>query len=339
MKMSSKIFLTGGTGYIGGTILDALITKHPEYDITVLLRNVPEKFNERYPKVKIVKGDYDSFDIISEAASQANVVVHNGNSDHEGSIKALIAGLLRRSSPSFLIHLGGTGIIADWRDPTYIGKLNPKVWSDVSDIEAINSLPDNALHRNVDKIIQAAAAAHGDRLKLAIVCPPDIYGSGGGLGRTQSVYMPEFLNEIKKVGAPFYVGEGTNTRSWVHIEDLMTVYLKLVEAAVSGGGSADWGKTGYYFTASQEASQLDIAKAAGKILKKHGLIQQEEPKQVSIDQVDAMMESRRYPGIGRYMFAANSRSKAERAPKLLGYEPKAPSIWETIEADLLAENA
>ena len=66
---------TGGTGYIGGTILDALITKHPEYDITVLLRNVPEKFNERYPKVKTVKGDYDSFDIISEAASQANVVV------------------------------------------------------------------------------------------------------------------------------------------------------------------------------------------------------------------------------------------------------------------------
>jgi len=123
--------------------------------------------------------------------------------------------------------------------------LNPKVWSDVSDIEAINSLPENALHRNVDKIIQAAAAAHGDRLKLAIVCPPDIYGSGGGLGRTQSVYMPEFLNEIKKVGAPFYVGEGTNTRSWVHIEDLMTVYLKLVEAAVSGGGGADWGKTVY----------------------------------------------------------------------------------------------
>jgi hypothetical protein len=51
------------------------------------------------------------------------------------------------------------------------------------------------------------------------------------------------------------------------------------------------------------------------------------------------MKSRRYPGIGRYVFAANSRSKAERVPKPLGYEPKAPSIWETIEADLLAGNA
>jgi hypothetical protein len=39
------------------------------------------------------------------------------------------------------------------------------------------------------------------------------------------------------------------------------------------------------------------------------------------------------------MFAANSRSKAERVPKPFGYEPKAPSIWETMEADLLAGNA
>ena len=49
--------------------------------------------------------------------------------------------------------------------------------------------------------------------------------------------MPKFLNGIKKVGAPFYVGEGTNTRSWVHIEDIITVYMKLVEAAVSGSGA------------------------------------------------------------------------------------------------------
>ena len=66
---------TGTTGYIGGTVLDTIVKKHPEYDITVLLRNVPNTFSERYPKVKIVKGDYDSFDIISKAASEADVVV------------------------------------------------------------------------------------------------------------------------------------------------------------------------------------------------------------------------------------------------------------------------
>lgn len=150
--------------------------------------------------------------------------------------------MLRRQEPSFLIHLGGTGVVADWRDPTYTGKLNPKIWSDVDDIEAINSLPDKALHRNVDKIIQQAGVQHAEKLKTAIICPPDIYGPGRGLARNQSVYVPVFIEESKKEGAVFYGGEGTNTRSWVHIEDLMTVYLKLVEAAVSGGGGADWGK-------------------------------------------------------------------------------------------------
>jgi hypothetical protein len=103
--------------------------------------------------------------------------------------------LLRRSDPSFLIHLGGTGVVADWQDPTYLGKLNPKIWSDIDDIDAITSLPDGALHRNVDKIIQEAAAANGEKLKTAIVCPPDIYGPGRGPGRTQSIYIPAYLDE------------------------------------------------------------------------------------------------------------------------------------------------
>lgn len=74
------------------------------------------------------------------------------------------------------------------------------------------------------------------------MCPPDIYGPGRGPGRTRSVFFPQLVDEMKKIGATFYAGEGANTRSWVHIEDLMVVYLKVVEAAVNGGEGADWGK-------------------------------------------------------------------------------------------------
>ncbi|KAF2492336.1 NAD(P)-binding protein [Lophium mytilinum] len=338
--MGSNIFLTGVTGYIGGTVLDTLVTTHPEYSLTVLLRTVPNEFHERYPDVKIVKGTYDDFETIASAASQNNVVVltlskDSGDSDHEGSIKAIIAGLVRRSSKSFLVHLSGTGIIADWQDPTYMGKLNPKVWSDIFDIDAITSLPDSALHRNVDKIIQSAAVAHEDILKTAIVCPPDIYGTGRGLVRTRSVYMPVFLEESVKLGATFYAGNGTNTRSWVHIEDLMIIYLELVEAAVTGGGKAEWGLQGYYFAATHEAAQLDIAKAAGSILHERGILKTEEPRKVTSEQVNTMMKQFDYPGIATYMFASNSRSTADRAKKLFGYEAKASTFWENIGTDLL----
>lgn len=66
---------TGGTGYIGGTVLDTVVNAHPDYDITALLRNEPASFKEKYPNVKVVKGDYDSTDILTEAASKAEVVI------------------------------------------------------------------------------------------------------------------------------------------------------------------------------------------------------------------------------------------------------------------------
>ncbi|KAK5732235.1 hypothetical protein LTR17_010681 [Elasticomyces elasticus] len=335
--MSTKIFLTGGTGYIGGTVLDTIVKQHPEYHVTVLLRNVPEKFSKLYPDVKVVRGDYDSTDLISETAARASVVIHCGNSDHEPSIKALIAGLLRRDEPSFLIHLSGTGIVADYRDDTYHGTLNPKIWSDVDDIDAITSMPDIAVHRNVDKIIQNAAAEHGDKLKTAIICPPDIYGPGRGPGGIRSVFFPMFVAEARKVGATFYANDGSNGRSWVHIDDLMAVYMKVVEAAAKGGDGADWGKEGYYFASSQEVSQKDIAIEAGKLLHAHGLLSTAEPKKLTLNEVSGLMEGHPYyPMIGTYLWAGNSRTRSHRAEKLFGYKPSAPTIWETLEADLLA---
>lgn len=122
--------------------------------------------------------------------------------------------------------------------PKYHGHKNPKIWSDVQDITAITSLPDGAPHRNVDKLILTAAA---QGLKTAIVCPPDIYGKGTGPGKTRSIFLPMFVDAIQEVGAPFYAGEGENTKSWVHVNDLMKVYTGLVEAAVVGGRNADWG--------------------------------------------------------------------------------------------------
>ena len=72
---SNAVYSTGTTGYIGGTVLDTIVTKHPEYEITVLLRNVPSDFASRYPKVSIVRGDYDNIDIIADTASNAKIVV------------------------------------------------------------------------------------------------------------------------------------------------------------------------------------------------------------------------------------------------------------------------
>ncbi|VBB84702.1 Putative protein of unknown function [Podospora comata] len=338
--MAPSIFLTGGTGYIGGSVLAALVKQHPEYDITVLLRNVPDTFTSQYPNVKIVRGDFDDTTLIADTASKADIVIHNGNSKHEPSIRAHIDGLLRNgtpSSPRFLIRLGGTGAIADWADPSYYGEKNPRVWNDIHDIEQLTSLPDTALHRNIEKIVQKAAVDHGDRLKCAIICSCGVYGPGKGPGRAQSQLVPLFCDEIiNNTKRAFYTQSGGNTRSWVHIDDLVAVYIKLVEAAAAGGGNADWGLHGYYFTATQEVSQLDFATAIGRILKKHGVIEYEEPVQLPLDDIWKTAQKSKWRYTGIYAFACNTRTVSERARKVLGYEPKAPSLLDCLEEDVLA---
>ncbi|KAF2683071.1 NAD(P)-binding protein [Lentithecium fluviatile CBS 122367] len=335
--MAPKIFLTGGTGYIGGSVLHTIVTSHPKYEVTALLRKEPEAFASTYPNVKVIKGDYDSSDIISEEASKADVVVHNGDSDHEPSLKAIIAGLLKRQTSSFLLHLSGTGIVSDWDTPTYLGKLNPKIWSDTTDLAEISSLPDHALHRNTEKILNDTIAQHSDQINIAIMCPPDIYGKGKGLAKTWSAFIPMFVQECKNLEvAGFYYGEGTNTRSWVHIDDLMTVYLKVVEAAAAGGGGFDWGKEGYYFAGTQEVSHIDIARATDAILKKHNFVEGSELAQVSLDQIDTMAAYvPRFPNLGRYLFASNSRTRPHRAEKLWGYKGTAPRLLDVLEEEVL----
>lgn len=132
-------------------------------------------------------------------------------------------------------------MISDWDGPHY-GELNPKEWSDVDDINVITSLPDSAPHRKVERYLQEVAVEHGDKLKCAIISSCGVYGLGKGMGNTQSILIPTLYDEAVKLGRTFYPGSGGNQRSWVHIDDLMQVYLKLVEAAAAGGGNAVWGK-------------------------------------------------------------------------------------------------
>lgn len=165
----------------------------------------------------------------------------HGDSDHETAVTALLAGASARaatSQPSFYIHLGGTGIIAEWDN---LGELHPKVWSDVGDIDALWSMPEHLVHRNTEVLIQRAWESVAG-LKTAVVCPPIIHGRGTGPGRTDSIYYPSLYSASVETGATFYTGSGSNVYSRVHVEDVAQVFLKLIESAAAGGQSADWGR-------------------------------------------------------------------------------------------------
>jgi nucleoside-diphosphate-sugar epimerase len=333
---------TGGTGYIGGSVLHTIATAHPEYNITVLLRRTPEAFHSTYPNITVIQGDYSSTELIASAAEKADIVLHNGDSDHEPSLNAIISGLLRRSTPGYLIHLSGAGLISDWADTERLGTPSPKIWSDVSSLPEIRQIPTTAataaLHGNTEAILHDTVAKHADKINIAIMCPPDIYGKGKGLGKTHSAYVPFFVKAVLRLQdrRVFYYNQGTNLRGWVHIDDVMRLYLHVVETAASGKNSEQYfNNNGYYFAATQEHSHIELAKAVGEVLYRHDVIESAAPIQLSLEQLDSTANHPAFPKLARYIFASNGRTRPERAENLFGYKGEAPGLFECLEADVL----
>jgi hypothetical protein len=76
----------------------------------------------------------------------------------------------------------------------------------------------------------------------------------------------------------------------------------------------------------------DISKATAKIMKSHGLIQQENAKSCCLEDTEDMVDG---SGVALPMFGGNSRGRADRAYKLLGWRPQGPFFWEVFENDLI----
>lgn len=65
------------TGYIGGTALAYILKAHPDYDVTLLVRNEDKAkhIKAKYPKANFVYGALDDAAVVEKAASEADIVV------------------------------------------------------------------------------------------------------------------------------------------------------------------------------------------------------------------------------------------------------------------------
>ncbi|KZP27414.1 nucleoside-diphosphate-sugar epimerase [Athelia psychrophila] len=335
-----KIFITGASGYIGGSVLHGLTQafKADRVEITALVRNEEKaaKITAAHPDVKIAIGDFDSVDVIEKAAEESNIVIHTV-SDNLVAINAILAGLNRRAAPSFLIHTSGTALVADV-EPSSYGEAPTKTWSDITDMPEISTFPEEGhLHRHVDKLILPLSAATNNKIRTAIVCPPDIYGRGTGTGNNQSILIPlyaELIGADPGAGA-FVVGAGKNIKSFSHIRDVVDVFLLLAsEALQPGGGKADWGSDGFYFTATSTVSFPELAEKFVAVAKERGWLPPTTPDAVQHRSVEDMKPL--FNGLGAYMWGANAVTSSDRAKKVFGWTGNAPSWQECLEEDVKA---
>lgn len=118
--MSINIFLTGATGYIGGTVFTNLI-QNKDYSLSVLVRGEDRAKTFRDLGAKTVVGDLNDVGVIREASQSSDVVINTADVDHLGeihvsliflgSIQAILEGLKQRAKEGgrrpIYIHTSG----------------------------------------------------------------------------------------------------------------------------------------------------------------------------------------------------------------------------------------
>ncbi|KAI8206482.1 hypothetical protein K4K54_000031 [Colletotrichum sp. SAR 10_86] len=247
--------------------------------------------------------------------------------DHEESARAFIGGLKLHPTerPGWYIHTSGTGILTveDGRAKT-CGTHRTKVYDDWEGVSELLNLPDDAFHRNVDKIVTETIALPSKNFKTAIVCPCCIYGPGRGAGNTKSVQVYTLATTVLKRGKGIRIGDGENIWHQVHIQDLSNLYLALAEAAASGGGKATWDSEGYYLAENGSFSWGDVEQAVAQEAFEKGLIKTSELDVLDWDGTDKVDPA------GPYKWGSNSRGLATRASKLLGWKPVQPKLMDLI---------
>ncbi|RMZ89121.1 hypothetical protein DV736_g3638, partial [Chaetothyriales sp. CBS 134916] len=326
--MAPKVFTTGATGYIGGDFLYALVQKHPDWDITALVRNSDKgaKVTAAFPKVKLVYGTTQSAgNVIEDEAAKADIIYHFADSaDDVPGTTAIVKGLQKKKTHGFYIHTSGTGILT--HETMSTGRFGDdflNVYNDWDGIVELTNLPDDALHRNVDKIVLAAGS---DTIKTAIVSPPTIYGPGRGPDNTRSIQVYRATEAILKHKKGFVIGKGKNVWHEVHVHDLSDLYILLGEAAAGSvdGAPATWNDQGYYLAENGRFVWGEILRNVAEEAHKQGFLPESTANSLGLEEVQKFLES------GHYLVGTTSRGEAIRARKLLGWKPHRPSLEDEV---------
>ncbi|KAH7417372.1 NAD dependent epimerase/dehydratase family protein [Cadophora sp. MPI-SDFR-AT-0126] len=326
MSDPTRILVLGATGYIGGSILTELIDRNSEdrYVLSALVRKPYQASILADAGVNpFIFKDLDDFDVIREAAKDHGVVIAAASARHAESARACILGLADRAKSSgkdtHYIHVSGTSNLGDW--PVTGERIDTKIYSDVDDdiFEIEKNFPiSHSLVRDVDLAVVDAGEREG--VKTYIVPQPLIFGRGTGsftLGVGQ-VHMMTQLALKKKQSV--MIGTGSGIWNRVHILDLADLFILLVRAILDGK-PLPTGKTGYYFVENGFQTWRSISESIGKAGKELGVFDTDEVGEVTLQEAADEF----YNGNLRdaeAVLASNSRTKADKARQILGWQPK-----------------
>ncbi len=297
-----NIFMTGATGYIGGTVARRLLDDG--HRLRGLVRDTEKGRKLASFGVEPVAGDLDDAAVLAAEARRADAVINTADSDHRGAIDALLEGLAGSDKP--FLHTSGSSIVAD---DAHGNVASDRIHDEDTPFEPV---PGKQARVAIDRKIRDASSRG---VRSIVVCPTMIYGNGLGLAR-DSAQIPGLAKRARASGVVRHVGKGLNVWSNVHVEDVADVYRLALTRAPAGA---------FYFAENGEASYRDICAAIARRL---GL---GAPQAWPFE--EAAMELGE--NSAAYSFGSNSRVRGKRTRGELGWQPRHVSAIRWIETEML----
>jgi nucleoside-diphosphate-sugar epimerase len=293
-----KIFLTGASGYIGGSVGAALVAKG--HIVRGLVRDQSKAAGVALTGIEPVIGTLDDASLLTEEARAADAVINTASSDHRGAVEAILRGI--EGSGKAFLHTSGSSIVGD----EAMGEPSDRIYAEDAKLEPE---PDKVARVAIDQLVLNAPG-----VRSVVLCNTMIYGNTLG-APAESVQVPRLARNAREVGKARYIGRGLNRWSNVHIADVVDLYMLALDSAKHGT---------FVYVESGEEELGNVVRAIADRL--------ELGEAGSISADDAIATWGREMAV--FGLGSNSRVRGHIATNELGWKPKKTSITEWIRSEM-----
>jgi nucleoside-diphosphate-sugar epimerase len=201
-----KVFVTGGSGYIGGAVITELVRQG--HAVEALTRSERADASVVAVGATPVRGELGNLAVLNDASARAEAVIHLAQAVSAAEDQAAAQAMQDGIGAGPYVHTGGTWVYGDT--------------DGIADETAAWNPPELvAWRRPVEDAVLARAATGG---RPVIVQPGPVYGRDN---RLADVF---FVRPGTTAGAIPYIGDGDNHWALVHVDDLARLYVAALAA-------------------------------------------------------------------------------------------------------------
>jgi dihydroflavonol-4-reductase len=321
-----KIFLTGGTGFIGSQLAQFAAKSGHEVTVASPINNPVEKFRcdmlER-SGIRILEASLEDAPRIRDSLGGHNAIIHLAAAQHEAEAPESHFRKVNVEGTRSLITLAAEEGVQRFVHGSTIGVYGDMRRGVLDELSPLS--PDNPYGRTkaeAERVVKEFA----DRLEVTIVRISETYGPS-------DLRLLKLFRAIKR-GRYVTLGTGLNERQLIYVEDLCRALLAASHAPAAAGQTM-------ILAGSEHLTTDEMVASIGAAVGKHA----DDPVHVPLwpFNVAAKMCETVLPPLGIRppihsrrldFFRKSFRFSTERARRLLGFNPEVPfAVGAQLTAD------